>query len=181
MGIIFVAAGIGPPGGDYAAILQIVSHSLTKSFCFLAAGAVLLLVGTREISSVRGLIRTSPLASTALLFGALAIGGAPPFAVFFSEFSIFRAAIAQHRYLVVGLLATFITIAFFGILQHVNAMVFGQPSESAASGQTTIPPSCILALVLAAIPVVILGLYQPAWLHALVTQAAADLTRGPGS
>ena len=59
-----------------------VTHSLTKSFCFLAAGAALLAVETREIAAVRGLIRTSPVAGAALLFGGLAIAGAPPMAVF---------------------------------------------------------------------------------------------------
>ena len=35
MGIIFVAAGFGA-GGNYSALLQMVGHSLTKSFCFFA-------------------------------------------------------------------------------------------------------------------------------------------------
>jgi hydrogenase-4 component F len=177
MGIIFVAAGLGPPGGIYGAMLQMVSHSVTKSFCFLATGAALLTVGTREIASVRGLIRTSPFAGAALLLAALAIGGAPPFAVFLSEFSIFRAGLAQGNYLVTGLLVGFITVAFCAILLHVNRMVFGMPSEVATpdGGHRGLPVTCRLALVTAAIPVVVLGVYQPASLHVLLTRAASDL------
>jgi hydrogenase-4 component F len=177
MGIIFVAAGLGAPGGTYGAMLQIVSHSLTKSFCFLAAGAVLLVVGTREIASVRGLIRTSPAAGAALLFGALAIGGAPPFAVFLSEFSIVRAGLEQRDYLVTALLVIFITVAFFGILLHVNRMVFGTPAGNPAPARAhaVLPFSCVLALILAAIPILVLGVYQPASLHALLTLAASNL------
>ena len=100
MGIIFVAAGIGSAGGNYGAMFQIVTHSLTKSFCFLAAGAALLAVETREIAAVRGLIRTSPVAGAALLFGGLAIAGAPPLAVFLSEFSILKAGLSGGHYVV---------------------------------------------------------------------------------
>jgi hydrogenase-4 component F len=177
MGIIFVAAGLGAPGGNYGALLQMVNHGVTKSFCFFAAGAALLVLGTREIASVRGLIRTSPAAGAAMLFGALAIGGAPPFAVFLSEFSIFRAGLAQGYYLVTALLAIFITVAFFGIMLHVNRMVFGRPGENPASthAHATLPFTCLLTLILAAIPILVLGLYQPALLHALLKLAASNL------
>lgn len=181
MGIIFVAAGFGANAvdGSYAALLQIVSHSLTKSFCFLAAGATLLVVGTREIAAVRGLIRTSAIAGTALLVGALAIGGAPPFGVFLSEFSIFRIGLEQRHYVVTGLLAVFITVAFFGIMLHVNRMVFGQAAETPATGHPALPFTCVAALIIAGIPVLVLGLYQPAWFQGLLTVAASNLMRLP--
>ncbi|HWB15096.1 MAG TPA: proton-conducting transporter membrane subunit [Vicinamibacterales bacterium] len=177
MGIIFAGAGLGG-GGTYAAMLQIVSHSLTKSFCFLAAGATLLTLGTREIASVRGLIRTSPAVGAALLFGALAIGGAPPFTLFQSEFLIFRAGLDARQYVVTALLLSFVTVAFFGILRHANRMVFGLPADRAGSSHahTALPLSCVLTLAIAAVPVVVLGLYQPASLHTLITLAAANLT-----
>jgi hydrogenase-4 component F len=174
MGIIFVAAGFGA-GGNYSAMLQVVSHSLTKSFCFFAAGVALLVLGTREIAAVRGLIRTSPIAGVMLMFGALAIGGAPPFAVFLSEFSIFRAGLEQRYYLTTGLLVIFITVAFFGILLQVNRMVFGLPTIHPEPSLQRLPLTCVLTLVLAAIPVIILGVYQPASLHELLELAASHL------
>ncbi|MFZ1099062.1 MAG: proton-conducting transporter membrane subunit [Steroidobacteraceae bacterium] len=186
MGIILTAIGLGSSAGNYAAMQQIVSHSVTKSFCFFAAGATLLIVGTREIAAVRGLIRRSPLTGAALVFGALAIAGAPPLAVFLSEFSILKAGLAQGQYLVTGLLAIFIVIAFFGILAHVNRMVFGAPlspspepahSRSETIARSRVPFSCQLALVLAAIPVLVLGVYVPKALQGLLAMAAAALTR----
>jgi hydrogenase-4 component F len=179
MGIIFVAAGLGAPGGAAGAMLQMVSHSLTKSFCFFAAGAALLVAGTREIASVRGLIRTSPVAGAALLVGALAIGGAPPFAVFLSEFSIIRTGFGASHYLVTALLVVFIIVAFFGILLHVNRMVFGRPTADASVGRSRLPFACVLALGIAAIPVLVLGVYQPASLHDLLRLAASTLAPVP--
>ena len=177
MGIVFVAVGFGAAGGDYGAMFQIVTHAVAKSFCFLAAGAALLAVGTREISAVRGLIRTSPVAGTAMLLGGLAVAGAPPLAVFLSEFWIFRAGLAGGHYVVIGLLALFITVAFVGILLHVNRLVFGRPKDSSKPARASLPASCVLALVLAAVPVVVLGLYVPGPIDELMRAAAAALTR----
>lgn len=185
MGIILTAVGLGASASDYSAMQQIVSHSVTKSFCFFAAGATLLAVGTREIGAVRGLVRRSPFAATALILGGLAIAGAPPLAVFLSEFSILKAGLSQGRYAAMGLLAAFIVIAFFGVMVHLNRMVFGAPVDAAsqhhqaAEGGPTfrLPLSCRLALIVAAVPVLLLGVYIPKPLHDLLTMAAAALAR----
>jgi len=186
MGIILTAIGLGASAADYGAMQQIVTHSVTKSFCFFAAGASLLAVETREIAAVRGLIRRSPVAGTALIFGGLAITGAPPLAVFLSEFSILKAGLAQGHYVATGLLAAFIVIGFFGVMVHLNRMVFGAPVDAASErnhsgaekvGTFQLPFSCRLALILAAVPVLVLGVYVPKPLHDLLTMAAAALTR----
>jgi hydrogenase-4 component F len=175
MGIILVAAGLGGSAAHYGATFQMVSHSLSKSFCFFAAGSTLLAVGNRDISAVRGLIRTSPVAAVALLVGGLAIAGAPPFAVFLSEFSILKAGLANGQYLITGLLVLFIVVAFCGILSPINRMVFGKPVES--SGKQKLDSANILALVLSAIPVILLGLYLPGPFAELMRLAAASLGR----
>ena len=192
MGIILAAVGLGASAAGYGAMLQIVSHCVTKSFCFFAAGATLMAVGTREIAAVRGLIRKSPAAGVALVLGGLAITGAPPLAVFLSEFSILKAGLTQKHYVATVLLALFIVIAFFGIMLHINRMVFGVsenekngspgPPEENHPGTQPVekfnPPfSCRLALIVAAVPVLALGVYIPKPLHDLLTMAAAALTR----
>jgi len=138
---------------------------------------------------VRGLIRKSPIAGAALVFGGLAITGAPPFAVFLSEFSILKAGLMQKEYLVTALLAIFIVIAFFGIMLHINRMVFGTRengetetnsnhlSENENGKRSHLPFSCRLALLIAAIPVLVLGFYIPQPLQDLLTQAADVLTK----
>jgi hydrogenase-4 component F len=179
MGIILTAVGLGGSAADYGAMQQIVTHSVTKSFCFFAAGATLLVVGTREIAAVRGLIRRAPMAGAALILGGLAIAGAPPFAVFLSEFAILKAGLAQGHYLATGLLAFFIVIAFFGVMAHLNRMVFGAPipPTTQETKRSRLPFSCRLALILAAVPVLVLGVYIPPPLQALLQQAAAALAR----
>ena len=186
MGIILAAVGLGASVAGYSTMQQIVSHSISKSFCFFAAGAALLTVGTREIAAVRGLIRKSPVVSAALIFGGLGITGAPPLAVFLSEFSILKAGLNQRHYLATGLLAVFIVIAFFGVMLHINRMVFGAwdredaaPTNEHSSGakEDKLPFSCRLALLLAAVPMLLLGIYIPKPLQDLLTQAANALTK----
>jgi hydrogenase-4 component F len=184
MGIILTAVGLGASAAGYGAMQQIVSHSVTKSFCFFAAGGVLLVVGTRQIADVRGLAKTSPGVSAALVFGGLGIAGAPPLAVFLSEFSILKAGLKEGHYVATGLLALFIVIAFFGVMLHINRMVFGATEPAAAGNYHTaehencrVPFSCRFALVLAAIPVLLFGFYIPKPLEDLLTLAAGALTK----
>ncbi len=172
MGIIMVAVGFGGLQAHIAAVYQLAAHSFSKSFCFFAAGAALVATGTQEISAVRGLIRRSPLAGAALLLGGLAIAGVPPFAVFISEFSIFRAGLANGQYLSVALLALFVVVAFCALMFHVNNIVFGCPEEKTA---LPIPKLCLVALAVALIPTLVLGMYLPERLAALFQAAATTL------
>jgi len=170
MGIILVAAGLGGADAHLGAAYQMTGHAIAKSFCFFAAGVTVLGVGTQQIASVRGLVRSSPLAAIALLAGGFAIAGAPPFAVFVSEFVIIKAGLASGQYLVVGLLAFLVVVAFCAVMLHVNRMAFGTPEHDVRA--LTLPRSCKLTLVLAAVPLVIIGIYVPAPLQDLLKAAA---------
>jgi len=177
MGIILAATGLGGASAYSGAMLQIIGHSVTKSFCFYAAGSVLLLAGTRDIALIRGLIRRAPATGVALLLGGLAIAGAPPFVLFLSEFSIIKAGLRQGEYLAVGLLLFFIAIAFFAIMNHISRMVFGADETGSPDRKRLgpLPMSCKITLLVAAVPVIILGVYIPGTLQKLIALAAATL------
>jgi len=175
MGIILVAVGLGGSASYFGAAYQMMSHSFAKSFCFLAAGAVLRITGTRDIGSIRGLIHESPFVGTALLVGAFAISGAPPFAVFLSELNILRAGISSAQYVATGLLVVFIVIAFCGITFHLSRMVFGEPVAKLKRARP--PLSYVFSIVLAGIPVALFGLYMPNSLMELLRLASHALGR----
>ena len=170
MGIILVAAGLGGAGAHLGAAYQITGHAIAKSFCFFAAGITVLAVGTQEIGAVRGLVRSSPTAALALVAGGFAITGAPPFAIFVSELVILQAGLTSEQYFTVALLGLFVVIAFCAVMFHINRMVFGAPMQAVTP--KTIPLSCKLTLVLAAIPLVVIGLYVPGPLQVLLKAAA---------
>ncbi|NOY53918.1 MAG: hydrogenase 4 subunit F [Deltaproteobacteria bacterium] len=177
MGIILTAVGLGGVSASSAAMLQITAHAVTKSFCFYAAGSVLLLTGTREIAEVRSLITRAPGAGVALLFGGLAIAGAPPFAIFMSEFSILKAGLHRGEYVAVGLLLLFIAVAFFAIMNHVSRMVFGSAPTIEGEGERPepLPLSCRTTMIFAAVPILVLGIFIPGPLEKLITLAATTL------
>ena len=178
MGIILVAAGLGGAQAHLGAAYQMTGHAVAKSFCFFAAGVAATVLGTQEIGRVRGLIRSSPMAATALMAGGFAIAGAPPFAIFVSELVIVKAGLTSGQFAVIGLLALFVVVAFCAVMYHLNGMVFGTPTTDKPGSTVTaaaIPVSCKTTLVLAAVPLVMIGLYVPQPLQELLRAAAAAM------
>jgi hydrogenase-4 component F len=173
MGIILTAAGLATRASDFGAVTQMMNHAITKSLCFYVAGLVLLTLSTREIKSIRGLFRVSPFAGSALLLCALAIAGAPPFPIFLSEFSILSAGVRAGQHTAVAILASLIVIAFVAIMWHVNGMLFGRPETPYLA--ESLPASCRIAVVAAALPVILLGVYVPVPVHDLLQLAARQL------
>jgi hydrogenase-4 component F len=173
MGIILVAAGLGGADAHLGAAYQMAGHAIAKSFCFFAAGMVVLTVNTQEIASVRGLVRSAPLSAAVLVAGAFAIAGAPPFAIFISEFLIFKAGIVGGDYVTVAVLAFFVVIAFCAVMFHVNRIAFGVPVGDTIAAAT--PFACKATLACAAIPLVVIGIYVPTALQDLLKAAAAGM------
>lgn len=173
MGIILAASGLASRASDFGAVFQLLNHAITKSLCFYVAGVVLLGMGTREIKSVKGLLRISPFAGGVLLFCALAIAGAPPFPIFLSEFSILSAGVRAGHGVAVSILAALIVVAFIGIMLHVNRMAFGRPDLPEV--HVTVPHSCRIAVLAASVPVAVLGVYVPGPIHSLLMLAAQQL------
>ncbi len=171
MGIILVAAGLGGALASYGAAAQVLAHSVTKTFCFLAAGAAAVVTPRREI---QGLLRISPVAGAALLLGGLAIAGAPPLAVFLSEFTIFRAGFAERYPIAAALLAGFVAVGFFAVMAHVNRAVFGRAGVRKV---IPLPGACVFALAAASVPVLWLGVYVPRPVLGLLHQAALWIGR----
>ena len=97
--------------------------------------------------------------------------------MFLSEFAILKAGLAGGYYVATALLAVFIVIAFFGVMVHVNRMVFGASESTVAEPPVRLPFSVGLVLVLAAVPVLVLGVYVPKPLHDLLLVAAGALVR----
>ena len=86
MGIISFAFGMGGPVANFAALLHMTVHSLTKSAIFFAVGHAAQKAGSQIMDDIRGLLSISPTVGWGLMLGTLAILGLPPFGVFASEF-----------------------------------------------------------------------------------------------
>ncbi len=172
MGIILTACGLGAASHELGAVYQFFAHAFTKSFCFYAAGLATVVFGTQEIKAVRGLISRSPVVGWALVIGAIAIAGSPPFALFISEFQILATGYGSGQYLATSLLTAFIVLAFIAIVCRVGHIAFGEPS---AADKVHLPATGVTALVIAFIPIFVFGFYLPPPLAKLIHHAAALL------
>ena len=167
MGIIAFAFGMGGPVANFAALLHMTVHSLTKSAIFYAVGHAAQKSGTQLIDSIRGLVITSPTIGWALMLGTLAILGLPPFGVFASEFLILTTAMQQQPW-ATPLLLMALGVAFAAVFSRVQAMVFGETSlKRLPHPPALLPVFAHLALVL------MLGLYIPPYLADWYRSAAA--------
>ena len=92
MGIVAIGIGLGGALGLYGALLHTFNHSIAKTLLFFTAGNVRENFGTLRMERIRGMARSLPWTSGALVLGSLAIVGMPPFGLFVSEFLILTAA-----------------------------------------------------------------------------------------
>src|SRR5438128_803542 len=160
MGIITFAFGMGGPVANFAGMLHMTVHSLTKSAIFFAVGHATQRAGTQVIDGIRGLISVSPAIGWALALGALAILGMPPFGVFASEFLILTTAMREQPWAAPILLLA-LGVAFAAVFGRVQPMVFGEGTEVRLAHRPSLAPVFIhmgIALML--------GLYIPPYLAA---------------
>ncbi len=155
MGIITFAFGMGGPLANFAALLQMTVHSLTKSAIFFAAGHASQIAGTQRIDGIRGLLVASPTVGWGLMLGSLAILGMPPFGVFTSEYLILTTSMREQPWAIPILFAA-LGVAFAAIFRHVQPMVFGETD----AGRLPHPPALVPVFVHLSI-VLVLGLYMP--------------------
>ena len=174
MGILVLGIGIGDPA-VYGSLLHLINNGLTKGVLFLSAGNIHRAYGSKVTEDVRGAIQRVPLSGALFLAGFLAITGSPPFGPFVSEFTILNAAIGSGHFIAGGLFLLLLGIVFIGMGVTVLAVVQGRPAEpQPANGyrdsiSTVAPILCFMFLVL------LLGLYVPPPIEAILREAAAFL------
>ncbi|KVW97979.1 hydrogenase 4 subunit F [Thiobacillus denitrificans] len=166
MGLITFAFGMGGAVANFAALLHMTMHSLTKSAIFFAVGHATQKAGTQLMADIRGLIQTNPTLGWGLMLGTVAILGVPPFGVFASEFLIITTAMHEHPWATPFLLLA-LGVAFASIFGKVQPMVFGETELPKLSYQPALTPVFLhLGLVL------MLGLFIPPYLADWYRQAA---------
>ncbi len=166
MGIITFAFGMGGPVANFAALLHMTVHSLTKSAIFFTVGHAAQKAGSQLMDDIRGLITRSPAIGWGLMLGSLAIIGMPPFGVFAAEFLILTTAMQQQPWATPILLLA-LGVAFAAIIGRVQPMVFGETTAR----RLPHPPSLLPVFIHLAI-VSMLGLYVPPYLAGWYAQAA---------
>ncbi len=169
MGIIAFAFGMGGPLANFAGLLHMTMHSLTKSAIFFTVGHVAQVKGTQKIADITGLTESDPALGWSLVLGVVAIAGLPPFGIFMSEFLVVSSTFAREPLLALALVAGLL-VAFGALLLRLQGLAFGVPTGKSAPAQASfLPMISHFLLVLTA------GIYLPPPLVAWFQHVAALL------
>jgi len=139
MGIITFAFGMGGPLANFAGLLHMTLHSLTKSAIFFCVGHIAQVKGTQHMPDIRGLTVSHPVLGWGLVFGVVAIGGLPPMGIFMTEFLIVTTTFARYPVLAV-VLGLSLLVALGALLLRLNGLAFGEPRGSAAPAKASFVP-----------------------------------------
>jgi hydrogenase-4 component F len=169
VGIVTLGLGFGGTIGTYGALLHVVNHGITKALAFFAAGTAIARYGSRDMRVIQGLLRVAPIGGLLLMLAALSLAGVPPFSIFVSELMVLRAGIGHGQWVAIGVFLAMVVIIFAGLLHHVGAMAFGQPT--AAAGREPEARSPLVAMVLLATIMILFGLTLPSGVDGLLKRA----------
>jgi hydrogenase-4 component F len=160
MGIVTFAFGMGGPLANFAGLLHMVLHSLTKSAIFFAVGDIAQVKGTQKICDIGGLTSTNPVLGWGLVLGVVAVTGLPPLGIFTSEFLVVSSTFAREPLLAIPLVLGLL-VALGALLLQLNSIAFGKPRGPTHKVKGSyVPMFAHLGLVLGS------GIYLPAALVA---------------
>jgi len=160
IGFMVLAAGAG---GVTGGVMQLVAHAATKSLLFLAAGAWLTALGTKQLGALHGAARQYPVVGAAFTVGALTLAGLPPASLWVTKDELLATALHRGAALyATGLAAAVVSAAYsikalWYVWQPVPADApCGYDTEGAGTrrvSRVAAPPLIVLAVAAATLGV----------------------------
>ncbi|WP_346960449.1 proton-conducting transporter membrane subunit [uncultured Arthrobacter sp.] len=132
LGFVVMAAGVGDAAGGAA---HLMAHAATKSALFLAAGAWLAALGTKNMPALRGAGRRWPLLGASFTLAALSLAGIPPLSLWATKDNILTAAREHSLPLYVAGLAGAVLAAAYAA--RAVALIWKPVLPETASGYDT--------------------------------------------
>ncbi len=174
IGLIVLAFGIGGPIAAFAGLLHTVNHSLVKALMFCASGNILMKYRSRSLDQIKGMLQVIPGTSLLLFIGSLALIGSPPFNIFISKFMIIASGLGAGHVLLMFICLLLLLVIFAAFFRMITTTIFGNKPEGMQEGEfgwlTLAPPALIAIFIL------LLGVYFPPPLSALLTDASYIMT-----
>ncbi len=124
VGIMLSAIGLGAPS---LFLLQAINHSMAKVALFLLSGNIIQFTGTKELSKIRGMLKSSPASALALILAAAAVTGMPPFGSFIVEWLILLKAMSSGQIVFAVCLIASLALGFIAVSVHICNIVLGTP------------------------------------------------------
>jgi hydrogenase-4 component F len=173
MGIIGIGVGLGGTLGLFGALLHVFNHSIAKSMLFFTAGNVRENFSTLRMEKIRGMARSLPWTSGALVLGTLAIVGMPPFGLFVSEFFVLTAAFVTGHFQIAALMLLSLSVVFGALVYHFQGMLLGEGDLEPAHPKWLRSEFVVIAIC--TLSLIALGIRIPAMLSNLLHVAMGVL------
>jgi hydrogenase-4 component B len=152
-----------------AALLHVMAHGGFKTLLFLAAGAIQHNAGSRSFAALGGLIGRMPITSCVMLLAGASLAGLPPTPGFASEWMLFQSVLGSVRLGGLGLqiiavvlaatLALATALAAAAAVRLIGVALLGRPRSLAAAQAHEAAPPLRWAMLLAALGVMMVGLF----------------------
>ncbi|WP_322793254.1 proton-conducting transporter membrane subunit, partial [Bellilinea sp.] len=123
LGFMVYAVGAG---GVFASQFHLLSHSVFKALLFLAAGAVIHSIGTRDMRQMGGLGQHMPLTRAVFIVGGLALAGIPIFNGFWSKELILEAGLHGNPLWLYGLMVLVVGLTAFYTVRMIAMVFYGE-------------------------------------------------------
>jgi multicomponent Na+:H+ antiporter subunit D len=160
IGFMVCAIGVGTTLALNGAVAHAFNEVIFKGLLLMSMGAVLHVTGRSNGSDLGGLYKTMPKTAALCIVGALSISAFPLFSGFVSKAVIMSAVLdAGHDWIWLALL-----FASAGVFHHAGIKIpyFAFFAHDAGIGATEPPRNMLLAMALAALLCVFIGVYPEA-------------------
>jgi len=171
-GTIALGLGVGKNAG-YGVVLYVVSNALVKAVLFMTCGNLKSHFGTKQMSTLRGVIRVMPFSGWAFMLGVFALLGFAPFGSFLGEVIMLSNMVEGWYLPVFFFVCIVLTVILVASGRALFPMIWGDSKVDmprSAEPFWSILPSLIFIIIL-----VSLGIYTPAPITELLSEVAATL------
>ena len=158
-GFILLGLIVGNALGTSTVVYFVLIYIFSNLAAFGVVQAISLKTGKENMKDYEGLYRTNPNLSLVMMLGLFSLAGIPPVAGFFGKFFLFTAAASEGYYLLVFLAVVNVTISLYYYLLVVRAMFLRKSDNPIPYFKSKVYMR--LGLLIAAIGILVLGIYSP--------------------
>ncbi len=177
LGYVAIGYGLGTSLGATAATYHLITHSVSKALAFMSVGILVSLVGTRELSKLRGAGRLVKSAGIPLTISLLSLGTVPPLAIFASKLLLIAAIVkAGMTPLAVAIILPSI-LSFIAYMKVMYELCIKPPTDEVISKikESRVSTAEVIPIALLAIAVIALGIAAPMIVTKAIIPAASSL------
>lgn len=129
IGYMILGFSMGSPAGLKATLLHVFNHALIKGAIFMAIAGVVYRVGSANIKDFKGIGKTMPITTAAIVVGGFSLIGVPLTVGFVSKWYLIIALMEQGQWFMVALVLVGSLLAVVYVWKLIEVAYFQAPEE----------------------------------------------------